>query len=383
MPGRGRRRLGYPASGLAPRSGEAGRGVPSDASPTSRRPLNLRRPIPTTLTLASAAQIMREAVKDKSYRATPLGLLVGRYLRWFRNEWGATATTIRDYEAILARMALTLADREPLEVTVDDLRDVIDLWANREARTRAKVTSVIRAFWTWAEEQDHVPFSPAAKLRRPRAPRKSAPLLPLNTDARLLNATKQPRDRCALLLLLDAGLRRSELSGVRVHDIDLSRRQITVFGKGQKSRVIPLRGRLVLELEHYMLEPLPLLGRPPEPDDFLLYPEKRTEGGRILAAYPKRRMSGPTIHRWWYRNLQAADLVGAGMTSGLNMHRARHTFATDLRRVADLGAASQALGHSDLSTTASIYGHYDLSDLERAMEALAKARRAEDEEPAD
>jgi Phage integrase family len=50
----------------------------------------------------------------------------------------------------------------------------------------------------------------------------------------------------------------------------------------------------------------------------------------------------------------------------MNMHRARHTFATDLRRVADLGAASQALGHSDLSTTAAIYGHYDLSDLERA-----------------
>jgi integrase len=94
-------------------------------------------------------------------------------------------------------------------------------------------------------------------------------------------------------------------------------------------------------------------------------------------------MSGPTVHRWWYRHLEAAGLVGAGMTSGLNMHRARHSFATDLRRVADLGAASQALGHSDLSTTASIYGHYDLSDLEKAMEALAKARRAEAEEPAE
>jgi integrase/recombinase XerC len=333
------------------------------------------------LTLSEAAAIMRDALKDKSYRASPVGLLVGRYLRWFRNEWGATASTIRDYEAVLARMSLTLADKEPLEVEVDDLRDVIDLWADREARTRAKVTSIVRAFWGWAEEQGHVPFSPAAKLRRPRAPRKTAPLLPAHADARLLNAASLPRDRAALLLLLDAGLRRSELTGVRVQDVDLSRRQVTVFGKGQKSRVIPLRGRLVLELEHYMLAPLPFVDRAPEPDDFLLYPEKRTEGGRILAAYPKRRMSGPTVHRWWYRHLERAGLVGTGMTSGLNMHRARHTFATDLRRVADLGAASQALGHSDLSTTASIYGHYDLSDLERAMEALASARRAEEEGP--
>jgi integrase len=113
------------------------------------------------------------------------------------------------------------------------------------------------------------------------------------------------------------------------------------------------------------------------------YPEQRTEGGRLLAAYPKRRMSDPTVHRWRYRHAAAAGLVGQGMTSGLNMHPARHTFATDLRRVADLGAAEQAIGHSDLSTTAAIYGQYDLSDLERVMEALARAPRDEEDEPTD
>jgi len=144
-------------------------------------------------------------------------------------------------------MALTLADKDPLEVAVDDLRDVIDLWADREARTRAKVTSVIRAFWLRAEEQDQVPFSPAAKLRRPRAPGRAAPLLPQNSDARLLNAALTPRDCVALLFLLDLGVRRSELAGVRPIDVDLSRRQVTVFGKGQKSRVIPLRAALSVE----------------------------------------------------------------------------------------------------------------------------------------
>ena len=93
-----------------------------------------------SLTLGEAARIIREAVKDKSYRETPLGQLVGRYLRWFRNEYGATESTIRDYEAILARMSLLLADREPLEVSTEDLREVIDTWAMRHARTRAKVT---------------------------------------------------------------------------------------------------------------------------------------------------------------------------------------------------------------------------------------------------
>lgn len=130
--------------------------VDSPAPGDGSRRSNGRR---ASLTLGEAARIIREAVKDKSYRKTPLGQLVGRYLRWFRNEYGATESTIRDYEAILARMSLLLADREPLEVSTEDLREVIDTWAMRHARTRAKVTSVIRACWVWAEEEGHVPFS--------------------------------------------------------------------------------------------------------------------------------------------------------------------------------------------------------------------------------
>jgi integrase len=72
--------------------------------------------------------------------------------------------------------------------------------------------------------------------------------------------------------------------------------------------------------------------------------------------------------------LEAAGIVTPGVRAGLNMHRARHTFATDLRRIAGIEAASQALGHSDLNTTPSIYGHQDASDLERAMEKYAEAK---------
>jgi integrase/recombinase XerC len=361
----------------ASRSVRAEPGEVTQAGPCSSRmeDPSVRRRVArqTAFTLAEAAAVLREAMRDRSYRSTAVGALVGRYLRWFRNEWGATDATLRDYEGVLARMAISLADRDPLTVTVDDLREVIDLWADREARTRAKVTSIVRAFWSWAEEQDQVPFSPAAKIRRPRAPRKTAPLLPQAAPAALLNAAGRPRDRVALVLLLDLGLRRSELGGVRVDDFDLARRTLTVFGKGQKARVLPLRGRVVLEVEAWTLWPLDTLGRAPERGDYLLYPEKRTEGARVIAAYPKRRLSASALHRWWYARARDAGLVGDG-TSGLNMHRARHTFATEMRRVAGIDAASQALGHADLNTTLTIYGHRDLGDLEDAMEALARSR---------
>ena len=95
-------------------------------------------PQPRSLTLAEAALMMRSAVKDKSYRVTPVGLLVGRLPPLVPERGGATPATIRDYDAVLARMPLTLADKDPPEVDGDDLRDVIDLWADREARTRAE-----------------------------------------------------------------------------------------------------------------------------------------------------------------------------------------------------------------------------------------------------
>jgi len=60
------------------------------------------------------------------------------------------------------------------------------------------------------------------------------------------------------------------------------------------------------------------------------------------------------------------------MAKVLNMHLALHTFATELRRVAGIDPASQALVHPDLNTTLGIYGHRDQTDLETAMDAYAR-----------
>jgi integrase/recombinase XerC len=319
-------------------------------------------------------------MKDQSYRSTALGGLVGRYIRWLRNEYGATPSTIRDYEAILAQMSLLLADKQPIDVSTEDLREAIDLWAKRSARTRQKVTSVIRSFWGWCEEQGHIAISPAARIRRPRAEHRIAKVLPLDARPRLLETAKHPRDRLGLFCLLVLGLRRSELAGIQIRDFDAQRGILRVLGKGRKERLIPLRGPILAELRLLLSVDLPHVGRPPVGDDYLLYPIRKLAAGkgiegqllRSSVAEPKSEPSAQSVHRWWYRHAQAAGLVGPGVTSGLNMHRARHTFAMELRRVAGIDAASHALGHVDLNTTLGIYGHFDDSDLEKAMVGYAE-----------
>jgi integrase len=170
------------------------------------------------------------------------------------------------------------------------------------------------------------------------------------------------------------------VAGIQIRDFDQERGLLRVFGKGQKERTMPLRGPIRAELDLFMSVELPHTDRLPEGDDYLLYPVKTLAVGKTsrngiiqdYVPYPKRRPSNQSVHRWWYRMAEKAGLVGPGVTSGLNMHQARHQFAVEMRRVAGLDAASHALGHSDVSTTLGIYGHYEQRDLEQAMELYAE-----------
>src|SRR3954452_10617220 len=72
----------------------------------------------------------------------------------------------------------------------------------------------------------------------------------------------------------------------------------------------------------------------------LLYPIRTYADGkglegelrRRIRGFPKDRPSPQSIQRWWYRQARHAGLLGPGVTSGLDMHQARHTFAMELRR---------------------------------------------------
>ena len=121
---------------------------------------------------------------------------------------------------------------------------------------------------------------------------------------------------------------------------------------------------LRLELERHILD------RSPDPDEFLLYPEKlgpKIYKGPVETIWEDRRapLSPTAAHRWWVACLKRADLAHRPM------HVARHTAITDfLPRTGNLKLAQMLAGHADIGTTASIYAHLDTTDLETALKAL-------------
>jgi hypothetical protein len=268
-------------------------------------------------------------------------------------------------------------------VSIDDLRLVIDSWEAQTARTRQKVTSVIRAFWSWAEEQGHIALSPrrpdppAARRTQSRArppPRRARP------PARPPHRSPATASACSACSSSASAAPSSPASNSATSTPTAAGCASTA--KARRNASSRSAARSSPNSASPRQRPPPRR-RPPQGDDYLLYPVRRYADGKgtegqIRVAYrgfPKDRPSPQAVHRWWYRHAQAAGLVGPGVTSGLNMHRARHTFAMELRRVAGIDAASHALGHSDLSTTLGIYGHRDDSDLERAMEPTPPGAR--------
>jgi len=253
------------------------------------------------LTLSEAARMMRDALRDRSYRATPLGLEVARYYRWKKNEWGARAETLRDHEAILAKLALDhadleLADFEP-PVGTERLREFIDnRWGDRTGRTRAKVISVLRDFFAWAVREQRLHANPALPIFRPRKRDSVRGTFTEGNVGKLLSTQTRQRDRVALLLLFRLGLRKGELARVQFRHYD--GRNLTVQGKGGKVRLLPVvDDDLRLELERHILD------RQPAPEEFLLYPEKigpEFYGGPVGTIWEDRArpLSSTAMHRW-------------------------------------------------------------------------------------
>lgn len=114
----------------------------------------------------------------------------------------------------------------------------------------------LQQFWKWALDEEEIDRLPMERMRPPRVPDSPVPVVSIEDFRRLLKAAAgrdlgDRRDTAILLLLFDTGLRRGELIGLQVDDLDLRERVAYVTGKGGHRRVVRFGGRTAVALDRY------------------------------------------------------------------------------------------------------------------------------------
>lgn len=182
------------------------------------------------------------------------------------------------------------------------------------------------------------------------------------------------RDRVAVRLLLNYGIRKGALKAIQCKHFDHHRKRLTVFTKGAKVRDLPIpHPNFWFDLERLILE----VGA--EPSHHLMQRQKthpvRFEDGKAVEfkvhRFPSEPMGDHGLHDWWYSCLERAGLVDAGTTSGERMHKARHTAGQHvLDATGNLKAAQKLLGHASIQTTGDVYADWDIDQLAETMRAV-------------
>ncbi len=159
--------------------------------------------------------------------------------------------------------------------------------------------------------------------------------------------------RLIISLLYDLGIRRAELIGLNIENIDFGRKVANVHGKGDKSRKIPMIPSLCEEILLYLKAVEAMCGG------------ERSLKEPLLITYTGRRLYPAYVDRAVKREL--GDVKG--ITGRKSPHVLRHSLATELMNEgADINSIKELLGHSSLATT-QVYTHSSISRLKHIYES--------------
>ena len=228
---------------------------------------------------------------------------------------------------------------------VAPLRDItaiqIEAWLGNESwapETRKSARSSVRSYFAWAQRTGLRSDDPSANLLTVKVPQGKPKPTPEDVlDAALRDAS--PEVVLMILFGAYAGLRRSEIAGLRWSDI--TPYGLRVLGKGGRTRVVPLHPRIVTELDTY-----------DSGEGDWLFPSPVRRGSHV---------SGDYVSKW------LKDALGGAYTA----HTLRHRFGTAVyRKCKDIRAVQELLGHTKPETTAR-YVLIDHDELAAAVSAVA------------
>lgn len=283
---------------------------------------------------------------------------VGEFCTYLRDVRNLSPNTTRAYETDLQAF-VEWARREgvnPFHVSHGQMREwLAELrGAGYATTTQNRHLSAVRSLYKWLVSRDITDEDAAAAVASPKLSKRLPSTLSDSDVGRLLSACSNDpeglRDRALIELLYASGARISEVSALDVRDVDVRQRQVRLFGKGAKERVVPLYPRAVEAVQAYVRDARPSLA----------CCSGRATNALFLSSRGNR-MSAAALRQRFERLVEFA-----GLDPSITPHAMRHTFATQLLDGgADLRSVQELLGHESLSTT-QIYTHLSVERLKAA-----------------
>lgn len=279
-----------------------------------------------------------------------------QFLEYLEIERGRSVKTVENYQRYLDKFLVYVKTDDPGALTEEMVRE-FRLYLNRQPgtkvgrkmepmkrKTQNYYLIAVRAFLKYMRKRGIESLNPE-RIELAKVPERSLDLISSQELERLMKApnvsTEQGlRDRAMLELLFSTGLRISELCNLSIDDVDLTRDEFSVRGKGDKVRVVFLSDTARSAIKIY-------LAARKDMDDALFI-----QYGKNAKAAAELRLSPRAVQRLLKRYAAAA-----GITRKVTPHVIRHSFATDLlSNGADLRSVQALLGHAHIGTT-QIYTH--------------------------
>jgi site-specific recombinase XerD len=250
-------------------------------------------------------------------------------------EWMMDAEHVLTHKNHSARIVIS-------SVSKNHIREYLSVLHHRGAtsRTIARRVASLRRYFNWCIRERLRDDDPTTGVHTPkvrgRLPRpldeKTASAL-VSTEDEDAPEWQRARDRAVLEILYGSGLRVSEVCGLSVDSVDVSRRQLRVIGKGSKERLVPISDHAHDALQRWLKT---------------RHEVSAAQSGNALFVSSR----GTALSRRDVARLLDAAGKRVGLPAGTHPHALRHSFATHLMdNGADTRSIQELLGHSDASTT--------------------------------
>ena len=288
----------------------------------------------------------------------------GHYLRIER---GLSGHSLEAYIRDIRKLATYLT---PLQTPILDVKEnqILDFLKDLhslgiEASTQSRCLSGIRSFFQYLVYEGKIPMDPTVHIKSPQKGRKLPDTLSFDEinlilEANDMSTNEGVRNRTMLEFLYGAGLRVSELVGLKLTDVYIENGFIKVCGKGDKERLVPAGRDAFTYLQLYLAH---------------IRPQIPVKKSAVNYVFLNRR--GSPLSRVMVFIICKDLAQKAGIQKTISPHTFRHSFATHLiEGGADLRAVQEMLGHESILTT-EIYTHLDrayLSQMVRDFHPLNK-----------